>query len=253
MTAPNVFCFSTELIYEEVIDWEERNKNGLMKEDCSGTSSFITWKMYRKCSVLTLNTLPKRYISRFPPVFVSDVVSGSASQSSSANDISSMSTEHTLASDTDSSSIDTLTGPLDESQWTQSMATCVCPPQSSHLQYPKINQPSPSYILFTPPPPVFWLSILFLSSLTSLNTSIFLFLSCWTSSTSNVYLGLLPWGQRCLFSLLGQQFIFLFFVDIVYRHIRCMHPYWFFRLPGVGGEGGLLFVPYACILIVLFF
>uniref|UniRef100_A0A3Q4GYG6 Stress-activated protein kinase JNK n=1 Tax=Neolamprologus brichardi TaxID=32507 RepID=A0A3Q4GYG6_NEOBR len=67
-----------ELIYEEVIDWEERNKNGLMKEDCS------------------------------------DVVSGSASQSSSANDISSMSTEQTLASDTDSSSIDTLTGPLDE-------------------------------------------------------------------------------------------------------------------------------------------
>uniref|UniRef100_A0A665VHH8 Stress-activated protein kinase JNK n=1 Tax=Echeneis naucrates TaxID=173247 RepID=A0A665VHH8_ECHNA len=67
-----------ELIYEEVIDWEERNKNGLMKEDCS--------------------------------------VSGSASQSSSANDISSMSTEQTLASDTDSSSIDTLTGPLDESQ-----------------------------------------------------------------------------------------------------------------------------------------
>uniref|UniRef100_A0A673B0C0 Stress-activated protein kinase JNK n=1 Tax=Sphaeramia orbicularis TaxID=375764 RepID=A0A673B0C0_9TELE len=69
-----------ELIYEEVIDWEERNKNGLMKEDSS------------------------------------DAVSGSASQSSSANDISSMSTEHTLASDTDSSSIDTLTGPLDESQ-----------------------------------------------------------------------------------------------------------------------------------------
>uniref|UniRef100_A0A8C4GSW5 Stress-activated protein kinase JNK n=1 Tax=Dicentrarchus labrax TaxID=13489 RepID=A0A8C4GSW5_DICLA len=69
-----------ELIYEEVIDWEERNKNGLMKEDCS------------------------------------DVVSGSASQSSSANDISSMSMEQTLASDTDSSSIDTLTGPLDESQ-----------------------------------------------------------------------------------------------------------------------------------------
>ncbi|XP_067374575.1 mitogen-activated protein kinase 9 isoform X7 [Channa argus] len=71
-----------ELIYEEVIDWEERNKNGLLKEECS----------------------------------VADVVSGSASQSSSANDISSMSTEHTLASDTDSSSIDTLTGPLDESQ-----------------------------------------------------------------------------------------------------------------------------------------
>lgn len=29
-------CSSAELIYEEVIDWEERNKNGLMKEDCSG-------------------------------------------------------------------------------------------------------------------------------------------------------------------------------------------------------------------------
>lgn len=60
------------------------------------------------------------YAAKFPAlsvVFVfnvSDVVSGSASQSSSANDISSMSTEQTLASDTDSSSIDTLTGPLDE-------------------------------------------------------------------------------------------------------------------------------------------
>ncbi|CAB1337073.1 unnamed protein product, partial [Coregonus sp. 'balchen'] len=47
-----------ELIYEELIDWEERNKNGVMKEE----------------------------------------------------------SEQTLASDTDSSSIDTLTGPLDESQ-----------------------------------------------------------------------------------------------------------------------------------------
>lgn len=27
-----------ELIYEEVIDWEERNKNGLMKDDCTGRS-----------------------------------------------------------------------------------------------------------------------------------------------------------------------------------------------------------------------
>lgn len=33
----SVLCFSAELIYEEVIDWEERNKNGLMKEDCSGS------------------------------------------------------------------------------------------------------------------------------------------------------------------------------------------------------------------------
>ncbi|KAG7256482.1 hypothetical protein CRUP_003129 [Coryphaenoides rupestris] len=71
-----------ELIYEEVIDWEERNQNGVTKDDCS------------------------------------DAVSVSASASSSANDISSMSTEQTLASDASdsSSSIDTLTGPLDESQ-----------------------------------------------------------------------------------------------------------------------------------------
>ncbi|XP_029589019.1 mitogen-activated protein kinase 9 isoform X2 [Salmo trutta] len=68
-----------ELIYEELIDWEERNKNGVMKEE-------------------------------------SEAMTGLASQSSSANDISSMSTEQTLASDTDSSSIDTLTGHLDESQ-----------------------------------------------------------------------------------------------------------------------------------------
>ncbi|XP_067103861.1 mitogen-activated protein kinase 9 isoform X2 [Osmerus mordax] len=70
-----------ELIYEELIDWEERNKNGVIKDEYS------------------------------------EVVSGTASQSSSANDISSMSTESvTLASDTDSSSIDTLSGVLDESQ-----------------------------------------------------------------------------------------------------------------------------------------
>lgn len=66
---------------------------------------------------------------------VSDAVSGSASQSSSANDISSMSTEHTLASDTDSSSIDTLTGPLDESQWTE---TCL-PQPSTTPQFKKSN------------------------------------------------------------------------------------------------------------------
>ncbi|XP_077588330.1 mitogen-activated protein kinase 9 isoform X2 [Stigmatopora nigra] len=65
-----------ELIYEEVMDWEERNKNGVMKDDGS------------------------------------DAVSSSASRSSSANDISSMSAEHTaMASDTDSGSVDTLTGP----------------------------------------------------------------------------------------------------------------------------------------------
>uniref|UniRef100_A0A671NRZ4 Stress-activated protein kinase JNK n=1 Tax=Sinocyclocheilus anshuiensis TaxID=1608454 RepID=A0A671NRZ4_9TELE len=70
-----------ELIYKEVIDWEERNKNGVLKEEClDGTVNSST----------------------------------TASQSSSINDISSMSTEQTLASDTDSSCIDTLTGPLEE-------------------------------------------------------------------------------------------------------------------------------------------
>lgn len=71
-----------ELIYKEVIDWEERNKNGVLKEEC----------------------------------LVDGMVNSSttASQSSSINDISSMSTEQTLASDTDSSCIDTLTGPLEE-------------------------------------------------------------------------------------------------------------------------------------------
>lgn len=86
------------------------------------------------------------YAAKFPVlsvVFVfnvSDVVSGSASQSSSANDISSMSTEQTLASDTDSSSIDTLTGPLDENHWTQTFST--------HLSL-SARLPSPVFALQT--------------------------------------------------------------------------------------------------------
>ncbi|MBN3280961.1 MK09 kinase, partial [Polyodon spathula] len=72
-----------ELIYKEVMDWEERNKNGVAKEETSDAA---------------VNS------------------SATASQSSSINDISSMSTEQTLASDTDSSSIDTLTGNLEECQ-----------------------------------------------------------------------------------------------------------------------------------------
>lgn len=42
--APSDFTWhfhSAELIYEEVMDWEERNKNGLMKEDCSGMEILI--------------------------------------------------------------------------------------------------------------------------------------------------------------------------------------------------------------------
>ncbi|KAJ8387871.1 hypothetical protein AAFF_G00149060 [Aldrovandia affinis] len=69
-----------ELIYIEIMDWEERNKNGVMKEESSdaAVNSSIT-----------------------------------ATQSSSINNISSMSSEQTLASDTDSSSTDALTGPLE--------------------------------------------------------------------------------------------------------------------------------------------
>ncbi|XP_037762090.1 mitogen-activated protein kinase 9 isoform X4 [Caretta caretta] len=68
-----------ELIYKEVMDWEERSKNGVVKDQPSDAA---------------VNS------------------STSPSQSSSINDISSMSTEQTLASDTDSS-LDALTGPLE--------------------------------------------------------------------------------------------------------------------------------------------
>ncbi|XP_037356457.1 mitogen-activated protein kinase 9 isoform X2 [Talpa occidentalis] len=68
-----------ELIYKEVMDWEERNKNGVGKDQPSDAA-------------VSSNATP--------------------SQSSSINDISSMSTEQTLASDTDSS-LDASTGPLE--------------------------------------------------------------------------------------------------------------------------------------------
>lgn len=67
-----------ELIYKEVMDWEERSKNGVKDQPSDAAVS-----------------------SKATP-----------SQSSSINDISSMSTEHTLASDTDSS-LDASTGPLE--------------------------------------------------------------------------------------------------------------------------------------------
>ncbi|XP_043924874.1 mitogen-activated protein kinase 9 isoform X2 [Protopterus annectens] len=69
-----------ELIYKEVLDWEERSKNGVVHEDHSDAAA------------VNSNTSP--------------------SQSSSINDISSMSTEQTLASDTDGS-IDASAGPID--------------------------------------------------------------------------------------------------------------------------------------------
>ncbi|XP_069754658.1 mitogen-activated protein kinase 9 isoform X2 [Narcine bancroftii] len=69
-----------ELIYKEVVDWEERNKNGVIKEQPLPSDAAVN--------------------------------NNSPSQSSSINDISSMSTEQTLASDTDSS-LDASTGPLD--------------------------------------------------------------------------------------------------------------------------------------------
>lgn len=31
-------CLCLELIYKEVMDWEERNKNGVLKEECLGES-----------------------------------------------------------------------------------------------------------------------------------------------------------------------------------------------------------------------
>ncbi|KAM5299123.1 mitogen-activated protein kinase 9 isoform 5-T5 [Ctenodactylus gundi] len=71
-----------ELIYKEVMDWEERSKNGVVKDQPSGYTD----------AAVSSNATP--------------------SQSSSINDISSMSTEQTLASDTDSS-LDASTGPLE--------------------------------------------------------------------------------------------------------------------------------------------
>ncbi|XP_022376913.1 mitogen-activated protein kinase 9 isoform X4 [Enhydra lutris kenyoni] len=68
-----------ELIYKEVLDWEERSKNGVVKDQPSDAA-------------VSSNATPSR--------------------SSSINDISSMSTEQTLASDTDSS-LDASTGPLE--------------------------------------------------------------------------------------------------------------------------------------------
>lgn len=68
-----------ELIYKEVMDWEERSKNGVVKDQPSDAA-------------VSSHATP--------------------SQSSSINDISSMSTEQTLASDTDSS-LDASTGPLE--------------------------------------------------------------------------------------------------------------------------------------------
>lgn len=143
--------FPAELIYEEVIDWEERNKNGLMKEDCSGRSG-----RHLHYSLFFFFMLQVT-VGLGPPVnsvscesllsLVSDVVSGSASQSSSANDISSMSTEQTLASDTDSSSIDTLTGPLDESQWSQSQSATLIGSALLHQ-----NSNISRQLLFCPPP-----------------------------------------------------------------------------------------------------
>ncbi|XP_025780450.1 mitogen-activated protein kinase 9 isoform X2 [Puma concolor] len=71
-----------ELIYKEVLDWEERSKNGVVKDQPSGYTD----------APVSSNATP--------------------SESSSINDISSMSTEQTLASDTDSS-LDASTGPLE--------------------------------------------------------------------------------------------------------------------------------------------
>ncbi|XP_015861106.1 mitogen-activated protein kinase 9 isoform X7 [Peromyscus maniculatus bairdii] len=72
-----------ELIYKEVMDWEERSKNGVKDQPSD--------------AAVSSKTAPSQ---------------STPSQSSSINDISSMSTEHTLASDTDSS-LDASTGPLE--------------------------------------------------------------------------------------------------------------------------------------------
>ncbi|KAF7249269.1 Mitogen-activated protein kinase 9 [Varanus komodoensis] len=163
-----------ELIYKEVMDWEERNKNGLVKEQpsdlvmltkfahhdllpmmqsaaentlqlqqgrkrqvCTAMVSIRTcWIMpkvqlaqhsvYRIASELPTGSLKESTPAQVPrqAVYINFLMLGllstdaavnsniSPSQSSSINDISSMSTEQTLASDTDSS-LDALTGTLE--------------------------------------------------------------------------------------------------------------------------------------------
>lgn len=130
----------------------------------------------------------------------------------------------------------------------------------SHLQYPNINHPSPSlfsllhltpvflFVCFFPP---FLSCVFLLSSLTSANRSIFLIFPCvMLRILSNVFniklcFGLLPGGQSCRFCRLGQTFIFLFFVDVVYLHqVHMMYASMLiFRLPGVGGDCCLFHMP----------
>lgn len=175
-TAPNIFCFSyrTNLwrgdwLGREKQEWTDERRFlryvyappsfiicniGHQTAQRSGVRAqlarLVSWFTNSKYSSL------HSYLNFVSPgslhsvCHVSDAVSGSASQSSSANDISSMSTEQTLASDTDSSSIDTLTGPLDESQWTQSMATWF-PPPIYNIQT-SINHHLPFFSLVPHPP-----------------------------------------------------------------------------------------------------
>lgn len=179
----------------------------------------------------------------------SDAVSGSASQSSSANDISSMSTEHTLASDTDSSSIDTLTGPLDESQWTQPHFSFTVSRYQSVTTFLSslYSFPFPVWIFFLPYP-----------ELTSMNRSIFLFSfpvwsggSCWSSSSSNFVSDCcLEVKAICAISWV-KGFSLPFLVDI--SNVKLYASVLIFRSPGEGGGLMGFFSLYACILIVLFF
>lgn len=91
-----------ELIYKEVMDWEERSKNGVKDQPSDAAVS-----------------------SKATP-----------SQSSSINDISSMSTEHTLASDTDSS-LDASTGPLEGCRWYVCWRRRTCLWRNSHFHGPE--------------------------------------------------------------------------------------------------------------------
>lgn len=112
----------------------------------------------------------------------------------------------------------------EHSPWPHLSACLPASVPTFHLQYPTINQPSPSLLLFTPFSPIwkFCPQHFLLPPLTSMNRSIFLFSfpvwfgrSCWSSSSSNLVLfGLLAGGQSYLCYLLGQMFLFLF-LDIV--------------------------------------
>ncbi|MGH0138451.1 UNVERIFIED_CONTAM: hypothetical protein FKN15_066989 [Acipenser sinensis] len=115
-----------ELIYKEVMNFEEKTKNGVVKGQPSPSAMRVVLQAYRHKNVLSRDAEPvpfklgtqfllwnRQTGYKYQGSGSSAAVNSSESlpPSSSVNDISSMSTDQTLASDTDSS-LETSAGPL---------------------------------------------------------------------------------------------------------------------------------------------